>query len=435
MAFGIIILCVGVLSRRRAFVLVLGGLSVAVMSFNAREGLRPVQVREFAGVVRLVSDPKSFPGRVVVDADTDLGRVQLTATGRAASVVRQASAGRELSVRGTLRNLAHPERVAYRHLRMAMSASEASLESGIDLWRVPVDLVRGAILRGAQVLPEEQRPLYTGFVIGDDRGSREEVVQAFKDSGLSHLLVVSGQNVVFLLAIATPLAARLGRRSNVVVLLLVLLLFAAVTRFEPSVLRACAMAMLAVAGASSGRPLTTSRRIAVAVALLLMVDPLLVESLGFRLSVAATVGIALFASGLARRLRGPEWLKRVLSITIAAQVAVAPLIIPVVGPLPLASLPANVLAEPIAGFVMMWGSTVGVVAGLIGGWPAAILQAPVRLGVWWIMKVAEGCSELPLPRVSLPVIIAITLSTLVLLRAHLSWRRSRRTLLRQVSAG
>jgi len=435
MAVGIIALCAGVLSRQRALVFVLGGLSVAVLSFNAREGLRPVQAREWAGVLQLVSDPKSFPGRVVADAETDLGRVQLTATGRAASVVRQASAGRSLSVQGTLRDLAHPERVAYRHVRMALSSSEASLESGTDLWRVPVDFVRGAIMRGAQALPEEQRPLYTGFVIGDDRGSREDVVQAFKDSGLSHLLVVSGQNVVFLLAIATPLAARLGRRSNVVTLLSVLLLFAAVTRFEPSVLRASAMAMLAVVGASSGRPLTTRRRVAVAVALLIVIDPLLVESLGFRLSVAATVGIALFASDIAHRLRGPEWLKRVLSITIAAQVAVAPLIIPVVGPLPLASLPANVLAEPIAGFVMMWGSTVGVVAGFIGGWPATILQAPVRLGVWWIMNVAEGCSKLPLPRLSLPVIIVITLSSLVVLRAHSSWCRSHRTLLRQVSAG
>ena len=435
MAVGIITLCAGVLSRRRAVILVLGGLSVAVMSFNAREGLRPVQAREWEGVLRLVSDPKTFPGRVVVDADTDLGRVQLTATGQAASVVRQASAGRELSVQGTLRNLAHPERVAYRHVRMALSASEASLESGTDLWRIPVDFVRATILRGAQVLPEDQRPIYTGFVIGDDRGTREEVVQAFKDSGLSHLLVVSGQNVVFLLAIATPLAARLGRRTNVIVLLSVLLLFAAVTRFEPSVLRATAMAMLAVAGSASGRPLSTCRRIAVAVALLIMIDPLLVESLGFRLSVAATVGIALFASGIARRLKGPEWFKRVLSITVASQLGVAPLIIPVVGPMPLSSLPANVLAEPIAGFVMMWGSTVGVVAGLIGGWPAAILQAPVRLGVWWIMNVAESCSDLPLPRVSLPVIILVTLCMLALLGANSSRRRSRRTLLRPVSAG
>ena len=214
-----------------------------------------------------------------------------------------------------------------------------------------------------------------------------------------------------------------------------LLLFAAVTRFEPSVLRATAMAMLAVTGTASGRPLTTCRRIAVAVALLILIDPLLVESLGFRLSVAATVGIALFASGLARRLKGPEWFKRVLSLTVASQIGVAPLIVPVAGPMPLASLPANVLAEPIAGFVMMWGSTVGVVAGVIGGWPAAILQTPVRLGVWWIMNVAESCSELPLPRLSLPVIIAIALSALVLLRAYSSWRRTRRTPLRQVPAG
>jgi len=430
MAVGIIILCIGVLSRRRTIVLVLGGLSVAVLSFNAREGLRPVQLREWAGVLQLVSDPKTFPGRVVVDAETDVGRVQLTATGRAASVVRQASAGRVLSVRGTLRNLKHPERVAYRHVRMAMSTSEASLLSGTDVWRVPVDFVRATILRGAQVLPEDQRPIYTGFVIGDDRGTREEVVKAFKDSGLSHLLVVSGQNVVFLLAIATPLADRLGRRSNVVALLSVLLLFAAVTRFEPSVLRATAMAMLAVTGTASGRPLATCRRIAVAVALLILIDPLLVESLGFRLSVAATVGIALFGSGLARRLKGPEWFKRVLSLTVASQVGVAPLIVPVAGPMPLASLPANVLAEPIAGFVMMWGSTVGVVAGVIGGWPAAILQAPVRLGVWWIMNVAESCSELPLPRLSLPVIIVIAFSTLVLLCAQSLWRRSCGSLLR-----
>jgi hypothetical protein len=122
MSVGIMIFFAGVLSRRRAVLLVLGGLSVAVLSFNAREGLQPVQAREWTGVLRLVSDPKSFPGRVVVDAETDLGRVQLTATGRAASAVRQATAGRVLSVQGTLRNLAHPERVAYRHVRMALSA-------------------------------------------------------------------------------------------------------------------------------------------------------------------------------------------------------------------------------------------------------------------------------------------------------------------------
>jgi competence protein ComEC len=318
---------------------------------------------------------------------------------------------------------------------MALSVSEASLQRGADLWRIPVDFVRNAILNGGKALPAEQRPVYSGFVIGDDRGSSDDVVRAFENSGLSHLLVVSGENVIFIIALATPLASRLPRRPRIFVLTLVLLLFAAVTRFEPSVLRATAMALLAVVGAASGRPLNARRRVAVAVALLLLIDPLLVESLGFRLSVAATVGITLLASGLARRLRGPNWLRQVLAITIAAQIFVAPLVIPSFGPMPLASLPANVLAEPVAGFVMMWGSSVGLLAGVLGGWPAVVLQAPVRLGVWWIMTVAKWCSGLPLPRLTLSAIVALSVGAATVARVRSSQFWQRRTRLGRVSAG
>ena len=435
MAIGPLLLIFGLLSRRRVAIALLGGLSVAVMSFHAREGLKPVQSREWSGVVSLRSDPREYPGRLTADVDSDLGRLQLTANGRSASIVRRTVVGRRLMVTGMLRELTHPDRLAYRHVRMAFSASQVSVVDGSALWRVPVDAVRTAILDGANALPAGQRPVYAGFVIGDDRGSDDEIVQSFEDSGLSHLLVVSGENVVFVIALATPIAARLRRRTRVVALTSVLLLFAAVTRFEPSVLRATVMAFIAVVGAGSGRPVDSRRRLAVAVAVLIMVDPLLVESFGFRLSVAATAGITLMAPSIARRLRGPDWFQQVLSVTVAAQLAVAPLVVPVFGPLPLASLPANVLAEPIAGFVMMWGSSVGIVAGVIGGWPALVLQLPVRAGVWWIMAVAKWCASLPLPRLNLPSIVVLGLGAVVAVRRQrrASWWRSERR--RHDSAG
>ena len=84
-----------------------------------------------------------------------------------------------------------------------------------------------------------------------------------------------------------------------------LVLFAAVTRFEPSVLRATAMAALAAVGVTVGRPGSTGRLLALAVAGLVVVDPLLVHSLGFRLSVAATAGIVVLAGPLHRALPGP----------------------------------------------------------------------------------------------------------------------------------
>jgi hypothetical protein len=83
------------------------------------------------------------------------------------------------------------------------------------------------------------------------------------------------------------------------------------------------------------------------------------------------------------------------AVTISAQVAVAPLLIPMFGPMPLVSLPANVLAEPAAALVMMWGSTGGVIAGLVGDDLASIVHLPTRLGLWWVMTVSRIGASVP----------------------------------------
>ncbi|MEX1217796.1 MAG: ComEC/Rec2 family competence protein [Acidimicrobiales bacterium] len=401
-----------ILLTRNRVLIVIGGVIVAgIFSFNAHGGLKPLSPSSWSGDVVLVSDPVTFPGRLVVDVDTSQGRMQMTASGAASRPLRGATAGTVLEVRGRTRALKNPERLASRHIRMSLMATEVSRVNTTALWRLPVDAVRSTVLRGSEVLPEDQQPVYAGFVIGDDRGSDPRVTKAFEDAGLSHLLVVSGQNVVFVMAVFSPALARLGRRSRSISLVAILLLFAAVTRFEPSVLRATTMAMFAILGAGAGRKLNGRVRLALAVAVLVLIDPLLISSFGFRLSVAATAGIALFAHPIASRLRGPVIVRQVLSVTIAAQLAVAPFIVPVFGPMPLAALPANVLAEPVAGLVMMWGSSVGIVAGTLGGWPALVLQLPAMIGVWWIMQVAEFSSNLPLPHLGLiemAVVAALT---------------------------
>ncbi|MCX6510463.1 MAG: ComEC/Rec2 family competence protein [Actinobacteria bacterium] len=288
---------------------------------------------------------------------------------------------------------------------MSLTATTVERDPVRSPWRVPVDAVRKLILRGSESLPRQQRPIYNGFVIGDDRGSDPTIAQSFEDSGLAHLLVVSGENLVFVIAVATPLVSRLPRRSRIVLMIAILLLFAAVTRFEPSILRATVMALIAIISVGNGRPIDARQRLAAAASLLILIDPLLVESFGFRLSIAATAGIICLSKPIMKLLRGPAWFRQVFAVTVAAQIAVAPLIIPTFGPMPLASLPANVLAEPIAGFVMMWGSSVGLLAGLVGNGPATILLLPVRAGLWWILNVASWCAALSLPRLNL---VAIT---------------------------
>src|SRR5690606_1035348 len=102
-------------------------------------------------------------------------------------------------------------------------------------------------------------------------------------------------------------------------------------------------------------------------------------SVGFTLSVGATGAIVALAEPLADALPGPRILREPLAVTVAAQLGVAPILLVTFGPMPLASLPANLLAVPAAGALMAWGITAGMLAGALGGDVATAIHLPTRL--------------------------------------------------------
>src|SRR5205807_9070713 len=118
-------------------------------------------------------------------------------------------------------------------------------------------------------------------------------------------------------------------------------------------------------GAALGGPVAAIRSLALALTGLLLRGRMRVRSVGFLLSVGACVGIAATSARVAARIPGPRPLATAVGVTVGAQLGVAPVLIPVFGPLPLAAIPANLLAVPAAGPIMMWGMTGGVVAGLV----------------------------------------------------------------------
>jgi competence protein ComEC len=413
-------LVAGLAARRPAMILAAGFVVAAALATQSLAGLTPLPDGAMHGTVTLVSDPQRLPGRTVVDARTDHGRVEIVASGSAGARIARHLAGDRLEVTGRIGGLTHPDRARARHVRARLTVESVVADADPVMWSIPVNAVRSVMLRGADPLPADQRPVYGGFVLGDDRGQSDDVASEFEAAGLQHLLVVSGENVAFLVAVANPVLRRLRTRNRVIATIGVLLFFAAMTRFEPSVLRATVMAGIAALGVATGRPVESRRSLAIAIGLLVIVDPMLVHSFGFRLSVAASAGIVLLGPAIERRLRGPQWFRSVLAVTLAAQVAVALLIIPVFGPMPLAAIPANVLAEPVAGFVMMWGCTGGFIAGLSGGLAATILQVPTRLALGWIMGIASFASRLPGIRLDLPEIGGIVTGVLVW-----RWRRRR----------
>jgi competence protein ComEC len=327
-------------------------------------------------------------------------RVLVTASADVASRLRVLEAGDHVVVRGWLEPLVgFDARARWLHAIAALHATELVDASGPTSPLVRVaNAIRARVLAGADRLAPVDRALLSGFLVGDTRALPYDLTSEFRDAGLSHLLAVSGENVAFVLALFAPVFRRVSLRARFVTGLAVLVLFGTMTRWEPSVVRAIAMAAIAMTAALVGRPTHGLRILTLAVTVLLLVDPFLLHSVGFGLSCGASLGIVLFARPIASRLRGPAWMRETLGVTAAAQIGVAPVLIPVFGSMPLVALPANLLAVPLAGPLTMWGLVAGVVAGLVGhGAPAfaALIQLPTVGLLHAVMGVAQVASRVP----------------------------------------
>ena len=121
---------------------------------------------------------------------------------------------------------------------------------------------------------------------------------------------------------------------------------------------------------------------------LVLVDPLLVWSVGFWMSVGATAGVCAIGPPLAKRLARLGGLAVPLGITLGAQIGVVVPSVLVFGRLPLVSIPANLLAVPVAGAVMLYGLPAALVAGAVPAL-APVVMLPALVGTRWVDAVAQ----------------------------------------------
>jgi competence protein ComEC len=373
--------------------------------------LRAVVAQRGGARVRgtLVGDPDAgrFDTWVLVRLDSiggrDAGgrRVLVRAGGDVAGRLRLLAAGDRVAVRGWFEPLDDFDaRWRWKHAVGTLHATEF-----LDAWHAEAPLARaanaarGLVLAGSQQLDPTDRALLAGFLLGDTRGVPPKLDAQFRAAGLTHLTAVSGENVAFVLALFAPLLRRLALRGRLTGGIAILVFFGTMTRWEPSVLRAVAMAIIALVAGHLGRPASGLRVLVLAATVLLVADPFLLHSVGFLLSCGASLGIALLSRPIADRLRGPAWMREVLGVTAGAQLGVAPVLIPVFGSMPLVALPANLVAVPLAAPLTMWGLAAGVLGGAVRpdapGVPQ-ILELPTVALLHALISVADVASRVPI---------------------------------------
>jgi competence protein ComEC len=249
--------------------------------------------------------------------------------------------------------------------------------------------MRTSMNDGVAPMSHDTRSLFMGLVVGDDRLQPRDMVQRFRNSGLSHLCAASGQNVAYLLALASPVLKRRSPRMRWLITLCIIGWFVVLTRGEPSVLRAGWMAAAVATNALRRTPMNARTVLSLSVVCLLLIDPMLAWSIGFALSVGATAGLAWLSAPFGRIVGG----RGVLASTLAAQVGTVPVSLAVFGSVPVVSLVTNPLALPVAGAVMTVGLPLSLLASTLPPLQG-VVSGGLSVPVVWVDTVARLGSAL-----------------------------------------
>ncbi len=234
-------------------------------------------------------------------------------------------------------------------------------------------------------LPNPEAAILSGILLGDKLSISKEWKQKMANTGTSHIVAVSGMNIVMLAQILVVLGVALGlyRGQALWFSLILIWLFITLIGFQPSAVRAGIMGSILIVCGLLGRQNASFRALVLAIAIMLAVDPTLLRySLSFQLSVLATLGLIHLGPVIKRKVH-----YEIISTTLSAQIFTTPLLIYSFGYVSLIGLAVNILVVPLISPVMILG-IIFLISGLFSGVLAVILAWPVSillsLMVWLI---------------------------------------------------
>ncbi|WEV45928.1 ComEC/Rec2 family competence protein [Bifidobacterium sp. ESL0690] len=287
------------------------------------------------------------------------------------------SDGQTIETSGTLQTARYGMRPIW--LTIDDNATTSLLERAPPTKRL-VDSMQRSFFSVTEGLSDQGRVLVPGLTIGllgqDFMGAsaaKREPVNAtfatllemhFKDSGIMHLMAVSGGHFALIGSLIRSGCARFLLPRQVVAMLTVMAYTALASAMYPSdsVMRALIMGVFASSAMFAGRKPQAISALSWTVILVLLVNPAMSRSYGFALSCASVLGIVLCAGPIADRLAAvlPQFLADGMSVTIAAQLFTLPIQVLMTPTLPLLSVPANLVVAPFVDF-----STLTGLAGLV----------------------------------------------------------------------
>lgn len=214
----------------------------------------------------------------------------------------------------------------------------------------------------ARRIPEPEAALAGGILLGVKQSLGAELLQKFRETGVSHIIVLSGYNIAIVASVVTRMIIFMPLIAQFVFSVLAVLLFAIMAGGGSTVIRAAIMVLVVILARATGRESNALRALCIAGIIMVVINPLiLLYDISFQLSFMATLAIVTLVPVIEKYFMWVKHatIKEILVTTTATQLFVLPLILYQMGSISLVGIIVNIFVLP---FVPLTMFTVSLVA-------------------------------------------------------------------------
>jgi DNA internalization-related competence protein ComEC/Rec2 len=200
--------------------------------------------------------------------------------------------------------------------------------------------------------------VFEALVLGERSRMDEATTRDLQKSGLFHLFAISGAHIAIVSALLFFLfrAFRIAERPSYLLLLLLLVFYGFLVEGRASVIRAVVMAAAFIIGKLLWKDVHLLNTISLSALGILFVRPFQLFDAGFQLTFAATLGLILFFPSIRAALpRLPFKIEELFALSVAAQMAVLPIIAATFHRVIFSGLILNLIGIPLVTVVMAAG--------------------------------------------------------------------------------
>lgn len=261
-----------------------------------------------------------------------------------------------------------------------------------------------------EVVESPESDLGNGFLLGTKTRLPEKLDQELRLLGLTHIVVASGYNLTILVRLARRLFMKISRFAALAGSIGLVIAFAHVTGWSPSMTRAAMITLLSLAAWYYGRKVHPITLLSIVAAVSVFIKPSYAwGDIGWLLSFLSFTGVIILSPMLHLYFWGKtagNTVRQILIETFSAQVMTAPLIIFVFGQYSPLALVANLLVLPFIPLAMLATFIAGVSSYLSIGLFNTILAWPAQTLLDYMITVVEKLAEFPF--VKLEISLSVT---------------------------